>query len=200
MPPMSWIRLLVLHAELIDPVDGLLLTPLQRRACLPDAQREVHDVVREHLLHRHARRKTEAGRIDEQRLLRTEAEPFQIELVHIPVEAVLLRRVHRIELVDLHEREAVHHRTPRGVDPVLLTLLPDLRLVPPLQDPRHPFDEMLGGLAGRQRDHAFRVLQDPLDEPERRQLAEQREVVDLDDPDLFRRRIEERPAGLAQFK
>ncbi len=199
IPPFSRMRGLVPHAELVHTVDHVFLNAFQVGPGLPHPQRQIHDAVGEDLLHRLPVGEPQRCRVDQHGVLRRQPEPIDVVLVHVPVEAVLLRRVHRVEFVDLHERQVAHLRLPGAVDAVGIQQRLDLLGPPPLHDPLHPLDEMLGRLAGGQGDHSAGVFQDPLDEPERGQFPEQGEVLHLDHLDAFDRGILFLPAAALQF-
>ena len=105
------------------------------------------------------------------------------------VETVLLRRLDRIELVDLHEVQAAHVGSARRIHAVLLQQFPRRGIIPGLHQPIDPPDEMLRSLPGRQGDHATGVVLDPLDEPHGNQLSERWKVENRNDRDLLFRRI-----------
>ena len=140
--------------------------------------------------------------VHQQGLPRIQAQPLEVELLDVVIEAVLLRRLDRVELVDLHEVQTAHVRLVTGIDTAGFQQLPRLRIVPGRDEPVDPLDEVLGRLAGRQRDDAARMVLHPLHKPHGHQLAQRREIAHRDDRDLLFRgvqRIERRVLDRVAF-
>ena len=95
------------------------------------------------------RLETDIRRIDEQGLLGIETEAVDVEVLDVVVKAVVLRRIHGIEFVDLHKVEALHIRFVGRIDAGLFEKSPNVRCVPLAEKPPDPFDEMFRGLSGR---------------------------------------------------
>ena len=102
----------------------------------------------------------------------------------------MLARIDRIELVDLHEVQAVHLRLTTRIDPSLLQHSARLRPLPGGQQSRDPLDEVLGRLPGRQRNRPLRVILHPFQKPHRGQFAQRREIAHCNDGDALRGRVD----------
>ena len=98
----------VQHTEKINIIDNLTLERFRFCPRLPDTERKVHNPLREDLIHSPPLGQSKSRRVDQHRLLRGKTESFDIELMHIIIETVMLLSIHWIKLIDLHEEEAFH--------------------------------------------------------------------------------------------
>ncbi len=178
-------RSLVFHAPLVDIFELRLLPAFEIGLRMAIAQRQVHVLVGPDVGQCLTGLEADRGRIDQQGLGRVEAEAFDVEVLDVVIEAVVLRRVHRIEVVDLHEVQARHVGLRGRIDARFFEDLTRLQLVPTRHQTLNPPNEMLGALARRQADDASGVVLHPLDEAHGRQLAQGREVLDHNRGDLL---------------
>mmetsp|Transcript_724 Transcript_724/g.2188 ORF Transcript_724/g.2188 Transcript_724/m.2188 type:complete len:257 (-) Transcript_724:31-801(-) len=87
--------------------------------------------------------------INEHSLVWVQAKAFDVELCDIMVEAVVLLRRYRVELINLHEGQP-RQRGVRRLQTMSLHLLLHFRSGPLIKDFSYPLDEVLWSLAGGQ--------------------------------------------------
>ncbi len=176
-------------APVVDPRQHILLHPLGIGHDLPRPQRQVDRGVGPDRFQILLGRDPDFLAVHQQSLARIQSHAFDVVFLDVVVETVLLRRLDRIELVDLHEVQAAHVRSARRVHTVLLQQFPRRGIIPGLNQPIDPPDEMFRRLPGRQGDHATGVVLDPLDEPHGNQLSERWKIENRNDRDLLFRRV-----------
>ncbi len=166
---------------------------------LPYAERKIDDPIREHALHGLPARDPERRGIDQQRLLGRKAKILEIVFPDVVIEAVVLLRVHGVELINLHKVEALHIGAPGAVDTVLRQKRLDFLYLPCGENAGDPFNKVLRGFSRRQGNDSARVFQHPFNESQRSQFSQKRKVVYFDDSYLFRWRVPILPVASLQL-
>jgi hypothetical protein len=181
---------------LVDALQGLLLQRLLAARSLAVAQAQVHLPLGPDLFQPPPRGQADAAAVDQQGPRAVQAEALQVVAADIVVEAVVVQRVDRVELVDLHETQGGEGAGPARIQAPLLQLPLHLRPPPTGYQAADLLDEVFGGAPRGKADHPFGVALHPLQEAHGRQFAQGREVGHRDHPEALAGILEGGPRGL----